>query len=34
VEAKNRLGLPLDQKREYAKKKKAVDPNNALTSLF
>ena len=34
VDAKNRKGLPLDQKREFAKKKKVVDPNNALTSLF
>jgi hypothetical protein len=34
VDAKNRRGLPLDQKREFHKKKKAVDPNNALTSLF
>lgn len=37
VEAKRRRGgraMPLDQKREFAKKKKMVDPNNHLLSLF
>lgn len=37
VDAKNRRGgpaMPLDQKREYGKKKRMVDPNNHLLSLF
>jgi hypothetical protein len=37
VDAKNRRNgraMPLDQKREFTRKKKIVDPNNALTSLF
>jgi hypothetical protein len=34
VDAKNRRGLPLDQKREFGRKKKVVDPSNQLTSLF